>query len=405
MVRLERTFWAVGHGAFYTEQFVDHNTDQYFTAVYDCGGKGIKKSVDDFLRNVKRNGNGKPCVDFLFISHFHYDHINGVQELINRANVKCIVVPQLTQKLLIEAYAYNAIQFDGTLDREDLMQITDVQRFVVRLATQRDSIEVPIVEVLPSENEINTDKVLTLGENVGLGATWNSGQPIGVRYSGEDNNKHLIWLYIPVNVQYDNTFADEIIAILKKKYSNLFAENSSVDWNQLQEVFKDTQTKKDIKKIYKEHFGSHNAYSMPVFSGPAVTTNKRVHTWCDLEIDNRTNTHLHMHCFNCESSSNCRLLSCLYMGDFETKVKSKLQNLKKSLGTYYKHTELQQVPHHFSQNNHASELYKDRLIAFGNVSSSDKSFSSEVAGDIAFRECHPIVIKEDNTTRIGYYLN
>ena len=63
------------------------------------------------------------------------------------------------------------------------------------------------------------------------------------------------------------------------------------------------------------------------------------------------------------------------------------------------------MPHHFSQNNHASELYKDRLIAFGNVSSSDKSFSSEVAGDIAFRECHPIVIKEDNTTRIGYYLN
>ena len=36
-IRLDRTFWPVGHGAFYTERFYDHVDRCLFTAIYDCG--------------------------------------------------------------------------------------------------------------------------------------------------------------------------------------------------------------------------------------------------------------------------------------------------------------------------------------------------------------------------------
>ena len=38
-IRLDRTFWPVGHGAFYTERFFNHVDNNVFTAIYDCGGK------------------------------------------------------------------------------------------------------------------------------------------------------------------------------------------------------------------------------------------------------------------------------------------------------------------------------------------------------------------------------
>lgn len=400
MVRLERTFWAVGHGAFYTEQFVDHNTDQYFTAVYDCGGKGIKKSVDDFLKNVKRNSNGKPCVDLLFISHFHYDHINGVQELINKAAVKRIFIPQLSQQRLAEAYIYNSIQ---TLDkRQTNSTIRSAQQFIVNLAT--NNIKVPITEVLASGEGNSDEEIIIINEDTKLNDTWNNGQSIGVRYSKEKGDTQLTWLYIPINVGYDEQYAKKLIHKIHSLSSiPIMDDDKHIIWENLDAVLKDADCAKKIKEqyylLYKKN---HNAYSMPVFSGPE-TIKEKIYEWCEMRLNNLHLADFSMHCWgHCRCFDSCKLSSCLYMGDFEAKNQVNFNALKRILRKYYNAVGLQQVPHHFSQNNHALELYKDRLIAFGNVSSGDKSFSSEVAGDIAFRECHPIVIKEDNTTRIEY---
>lgn len=402
MVMLKRTFWAVGHGAFYTEQFVDHNTDQCITAVYDCGGKGIKKSVDNFLRNVKRNGNEKPCVDLLFISHFHYDHINGVQELINKAAVKRILIPQLSQLRLAEAYIYNSIQ---TLDkRQTNSTIKSAQQFIVNLATNK--IKVPITEVLVSGEANSDEEIIIINEDAKLNDKCNNGQPIGVRYSVEKEDAQLTWLYIPINVGYDEQYAKKLISKIHSLSSMpIMDDDKHIIWENLDAVLKDAGCAKKIKEqyylLYKKN---HNAYSMPVFSGPE-TVKEKIYEWCDMRINNLHLVDLSIHCLgNCRRFDSCKLLSCLYMGDFETKNLLQFNALKRILRKYYNAVGLQQVPHHFSQNNHAPRLYEGRLIAFGNVSNNDKSFSSEVAGDIAFRECHPIVIKENNTTRIEYYI-
>ena len=101
-MRLERTFWPVGHGAFYTEKFGGR-----VTVVYDCGSglapvrniggkdvspKDVADRVNGFLPPKKdEDGNVIKDIDLLFISHFHADHINGVPALLPR--VKRLVLP------------------------------------------------------------------------------------------------------------------------------------------------------------------------------------------------------------------------------------------------------------------------------------------------------------------------
>jgi len=45
-IKLERTIWPVGHGAFYTEQFKNEHGDVLFTAVYDCGSEQHKMRAE-----------------------------------------------------------------------------------------------------------------------------------------------------------------------------------------------------------------------------------------------------------------------------------------------------------------------------------------------------------------------
>lgn len=63
-IRLDRTFWPVGHGAFYTEVL---QGDSRFVAVYDCGGKSrpiVEKSINYFVNSLD-GGIPKPMIDFL----------------------------------------------------------------------------------------------------------------------------------------------------------------------------------------------------------------------------------------------------------------------------------------------------------------------------------------------------
>lgn len=93
-IEMTRTFHPVGHGAFYTECFKCGKKDIY-NIVYDCGcfeaakegqsEESYKKRIqslinDQFSKSTK--------IDALFISHFHKDHIIGIDYLLKRCKVK-----------------------------------------------------------------------------------------------------------------------------------------------------------------------------------------------------------------------------------------------------------------------------------------------------------------------------
>ena len=82
-----RNFVNVGQALFAIEV---HNGK---TIVYDCGGESslIVASVLPYI--LKTNS----TIDILFISHYDYDHINGVQYLLRHCNVRHIVLPMVDE--------------------------------------------------------------------------------------------------------------------------------------------------------------------------------------------------------------------------------------------------------------------------------------------------------------------
>ena len=77
---MHRTFHSVGQGAFYTEEFRSVARPR-FTTVYDCGTETAEGNMDiplnQQIRDFKFRLRNKE-IDLLFISHFHGDHVNGL---------------------------------------------------------------------------------------------------------------------------------------------------------------------------------------------------------------------------------------------------------------------------------------------------------------------------------------
>lgn len=89
-----RTQFAVGQGGFHAG-WIFVNGAKPFTYVYDCGG--TKKDIDREVDFYKKKFSGKK-IDVVFLSHFHVDHVNGLERLLPKTgNLKAnlIVMPFL----------------------------------------------------------------------------------------------------------------------------------------------------------------------------------------------------------------------------------------------------------------------------------------------------------------------
>ena len=392
-IELERTFWAVGHGAFYTERLYNHVYDTQFCAVYDCGGKSQKiicNRVDKFLDSVRDvKTKNRPTIDYLFISHFHRDHINGVCHLLNQASVQHIVVPQLEVSRLIEGYIYNALTMNVNDIDEDNAQIFIRQQ----LAIQDIPVE-QIIEVEPAYDNYSNIEQSTNRYNTLV----SSGKNIEVK----DNSGLPYWVYIPINIDYDKEkrqkLIDKLNAICNANGIPHVVVDGKIQWSSIDTILRTNM--KDVKETYEQLFtGNHNAYSMPVYSGPIEKVIK-CHDFdfngCDLIPYYMYRRYWHIN-ERLSQYALKRMASCLYMGDFEAKDSNNLCKLRKELNEYYYHTGMQQVPHHYSPNNHNIDLYEDRVIAFGNVDDhKDVSFCHSIYNEIQRETCfHPIVITEN----------
>ena len=86
-MKVTRIIHPVGQGGFFTETLSEGKKEATF--VYDCGGfDKAKKKMKDYLDSFLPKGKTKKQIEAVFISHFHADHINGLQYLRENAEVK-----------------------------------------------------------------------------------------------------------------------------------------------------------------------------------------------------------------------------------------------------------------------------------------------------------------------------
>ncbi len=98
---MQRVFMPVGQGAFYIEKFNDG-----FTVVYDCGSY---KNISIVEENIKYSIlDGK--IDLIVISHYHEDHINGLEYLFKNFDIKRMLMPYLNLTEKIESFIDADIQ-------------------------------------------------------------------------------------------------------------------------------------------------------------------------------------------------------------------------------------------------------------------------------------------------------
>ena len=305
---LTRTIHPVGQGAFYSEIFSVRKKN-LFTVVYDCGhDKRISAAA-----KIERLS----AVDLIFISHFHDDHINGIE--IQRNTKPLIIIPGISHYAFVIDLIYNYMR---TGDKRS------------------DSISF-MLDCLPAlssaHNNGNKQNQIIIEPKSNLGSRFNVVQEgvasIQIPTPTDGSEDSILWRYDAYFHKYDKEKEKELILELSKRISAL-AEHRS-------DEFKDEEWYRnlidglsaldidDIKGVFTSIYkGSQNRYSMLVHSYPVDKRNKN--------------------------------MDCLYTGDITITqpVKTTIININ----PHYI-----QVPHHGSDHNYEETIYNKNQIAFISV--------------------------------------
>jgi hypothetical protein len=113
-----RTQQPVGQGGFHTGELCIGSARLRY--IYDCGSTNqahIDSAVVNYAKSIpKENGQDKPMVDVLFISHFDNDHIKGLETLFRHVTIKKAVIPYVDHYERL--YLYAAASSEGGVSKE-----------------------------------------------------------------------------------------------------------------------------------------------------------------------------------------------------------------------------------------------------------------------------------------------
>lgn len=391
-----RTFHPIGQGGFYTETF-DDSTNKSMV-VFDCGGnskKFMKEYMDSFLPSDK-----KAIIEAVFISHLHNDHINGLEYLLRKANVKKIFLPQFTPNHLFNVFFYNAAYGSG---RENC------NNFVLSLVQSTKSSNKIIDTLLVQVEEFDGDEGRQ--DNIPI---QNYSNQNGLLKHGLPLTYENTWIYIPFNPKsktpnFDRIKDQSIKEILQGLYNN--ATNPHEQAEALAKFVKLHGVKK-CKELYKDMFGNiHNGQSMTLFSGLRKSEYHKIRCYPLHSPFNHFYRYLwrdYLYEFK-NYNENCILTNFLYTGDYESGDSAKM----KELSSFY--TKMQvweticgvQIPHHGSRNNYADELYNKRCYAIASAGASNKYHHPNIDTliNIFHQRCMPFVVTEAKNTIIMQEFN
>ncbi|MFQ1844798.1 MBL fold metallo-hydrolase [Aeromonas veronii] len=325
-----RSFHSIGQGAFYTEEFSN------FTAVYDCGtdtviGSGTSSTREKMIKNeITSVFEENAKINVLFISHFHRDHINGLEFLLSRCHVDYVVVPYLQEfsriELFLETYVKNSEFINNAiLDPAETIQKCSPNTKVIYIN--------PFKENSDENTEVQLESLIH-------GNTINSNISLRSKIIG-------FWEYIPCNFDF-STRSKKLQAELNK--NNIIISNTSSFKN----TWKNSHDQKKIKSAYKKLGGNFNATTMTVYSGHLGEK----HFYQQLS-DNHCSLCCHTFCSDC-SCYRTFGSGCLFLGDFE--ANKNWSALEHAYTKKWDNIRVIQIPHHGAKDNYTSNLNKKPFI-------------------------------------------
>lgn len=301
-----RTFHPIGQGAFYSERHFFPNSE--FTIVYDCGSTSVpSKKLESKIRSSFPKNHQ---IDILFISHFHADHINGIETLTKHCKIKKVVIPLIdneTKILLINANLLESNFSDTRLiDNPSDLFGSDIPIIRIDPATDTDETNLNATQLI---SDIDTSKTL----------------PSGTVLIPREQAK---WYFIPVNFEHNRR---------KEQFRNAL-KRYRLELTDIDTIYKINTHKGVIKNAYAEVDGDLNTNSMVLYSG--YSTNETI-TCTSYPFFFRTRQNS----------------GCLYTGDIdltennlETKFKRFFRPKDTPIGTL-------QIPHHGSIHNSKNPFY------------------------------------------------
>lgn len=360
-IRMIRTFHNIGQGAFYTERF------QNYTMVYDCGGSKAKIIEKEIRHTFEKNEE----IHALFISHFHADHINGLEYLLTYCNVKTVYLPLVHDNEKIQLLIENSY-FGG--DNQFVRELIQNPEQVIK--SFNDDTEVIFVKA----NQQDLDRRSEPDEKRKV---IDSGTHIPVY---EADFEQCRWVYIPYNFQYSvisKKLVHELnmIGITSSNFLNLYISK-----------------KTEIIKIYETVLGGTNNFntnSLVVYSGIDVSYDDNCNCWFEYYINYCS------HSFDRRYKVRHWKEACLYMGDYNAKDPHQFDELRNAFDKYWDRIGTIQVPHHGSNHNFNSGLIENANFAV--ISAGKKNRfghpHTSTLHKILNTPCIPIVVTEDPYTR------
>lgn len=201
----EFCFRAVGQGLFYTGSLYNGA----FNFVYDCGSESgeryLNNAIDEYLSELKER-HGKAEIDFVMISHLHWDHFSGIHKLAREARIKKIYLPYIADNPdIIKFILFHEIFIRDGVTPKNIEWAQEVYDFMFNLYVRNNG-----------ENEFRPEKVL----------------------------------------QTDNLYGTPEVVLTKQHIRFSVGGFAKNDWNGVGgwvfEVFYETAKKADIKRLNEE---------------------------------------------------------------------------------------------------------------------------------------------------------
>lgn len=371
-----RIQWPVGQGFFHTGALSTPGVEPWNSTgllyVYDCGsmkkyGKHRNVAIDAFL-----SVSGQRIIDFLFISHAHFDHLSGLERLLKSPGprrVDTIVLPLLSpiQRLIVYSRSISenpgvATQFyrDFAID-----PVAALQRFKPRQIIQmvRGNGPAPGADGGPVDGPtdggpdrdgrstgrmkwsfIGRGRVSRIGlhsptsANDHRAAVFEMDDTVGIRVPSQTGRPWLLSTYVDVAVQKGKQkFLAALASSLSMTVSalNLLISNTAG----LEQLVLHNSGK--LEAAYKSIVHDINVTSLCLYSGP---------------IDQHQNDKWWYYQGFGSFGYDRDRVGWLGTGDAELKTSKRRGEFLKFYKSVFDHVSTLTLPHHGSQNNFHSDL-------------------------------------------------